>query len=226
MNLTKEQIQYIGTYVEKSGIEWFDLKIELVDHLADAAAQILEDNPKLPFEDAVTKAKIAFGTKGFRPLITNRTKQIEKSFYKRVFKYLISFFSLPKIIITAALMYVLITLFNVVEVKVYFFNSLVGVLFAFTILSFCWTYKRKTIDNKKHLSLSYMQSVSGFVNMLAQLFSLSLTLFKSSFIEGQGVLWFIVLWVISFLFCIASEVVSRHIYKDQKALYYQYKIAA
>ena len=81
MKLTIDQIQYIDTYVEKSGIEWFDLKIELVDHLADAAAQILEDNPKLPFEDAVTKAKIAFGTKGFRPLITNRTKQIEKSFY-------------------------------------------------------------------------------------------------------------------------------------------------
>ena len=225
MKLTIDQIQYIDTYVEKSGIEWFDLKIELVDHLADAAAQILEDNPKLTFEDAVTKAKIAFGTKGFRPLIANRTKQIEKSFYKRVLKYLLSFFSLPKIIITVALMYVLINLFNVIEVKEGFFSSLVGVLFAFTILSFWLSYRRKTIDNKKHLSLSYMQSVSLFVNMLAQLFSFSLTLFKSSFIEGQGALWFIVLWVIAFLFCIASEVVSRQIYKDQKALYYQYKTA-
>ena len=28
MNLTKDQIQYIDTYVEKSGIEWFDLKID------------------------------------------------------------------------------------------------------------------------------------------------------------------------------------------------------
>ncbi|WP_028282471.1 hypothetical protein [Olleya marilimosa] len=224
MKLTKEQIQYIDTYVEKSGIEWFDLKIELVDHLANATAQILEDNPKLPFEDAVTKAKIAFGTKGFKPLITNRTKQIEKSFYKRVFKYLLSFFSLPKIIITVALMYVLVSLYKVLENKENFLFSLVGVLFVFTILSFWWSYRRKTIDNKKHLSLSYMQSVSQFVNLLAQLFSLSLTLFKSSLIEGQGALWFIVLWVISFLFCIASEVVSRKIYKDQKSLYYQYKI--
>ena len=225
MNLTKDQIQYIDTYVEKSGIEWFDLKIELVDHLADATAQILEDNPQLPFEDAVTKAKIAFGTKGFRPLIANRTKQIEKAFYKRVFKYLLSFFSLPKIILTTALMYVLVGVYNFLEVKENFLLSLVGVLFAFTILSFWWSYRRKTIDNKKHLSLSYMQSVSGFVNMLAQLFSFSLTLFKSSFIEGQGVLWFIILWVIAFLFCIASEVVSRQIYKDPKALYNQYKTA-
>lgn len=225
MNLTTDQIQYIDIYVEKSGIEWFDLKIELVDHLADATAQILEDNPEIAFEAAVTKAKLAFGTKGFKPLITNKTKQIESAFYNRVFKYLITFFSLPKIIITAALMYVLVSLYKVLENKENFLFSLVGVLFVFTILSFWWSYRRKTIDNKKHLSLSYMQSVSQIVNMLAQLFSFSLTLFKSSLIEGQGALWFIVLWVISFLFCIASEVVSRQIYKDQKSLYYQYKTA-
>lgn len=225
MKLTKEQIQYIDTYVEKSGIEWFDLKIELVDHLADATAEVLEENPEITFKDAVTKAKIAFGTKGFRPIITSRTKQIERAFYKRVFKYLVSFFTLPKIILTAALMYLLVIVYQVIEEKIAFFYALVFILFAFTILSFWVSYKRKTIDNKKHLSLTFMQSVSQFVNLLAQLFSLSITVFKLNFIEGQGVYWFIVLWSIAFLFCIATEVVSRYIYQDQKALYYQYKTA-
>ena len=223
--LTKVQIQYLDTYIEKSGIEWFDLKVELVDHMSEKTIAILENNPELEFEKAVTKAKISFGTKGFRLIIVSRTKQIESAFYKRVFKYMLSFFTLPKIILTLTLTYVLIMIYDSVEDLNLFFNGLVVILFIFTVVFFWLSYKRKTIDKKKHLSLSHMQSVSQFVNFLAQVFSFSVTILGSVLYKGYNPFIFIVLWVVSFLFCIASEVVSRQIYKDQKALYYKYQNA-
>jgi len=95
MKLSQSQIQYLDNYVQKSGIKWFDLKIELTDHMIGKTEEILTRIPDLDFEEAVKKAKLTFGSKGFRPIILEKTKQIERQFYKDVFMHFKSFFTIP-----------------------------------------------------------------------------------------------------------------------------------
>ena len=46
MELNKEQIQQIESYLQSCGVNWFDVRIELVDHFANNLENKLEINPK------------------------------------------------------------------------------------------------------------------------------------------------------------------------------------
>lgn len=107
----------------------------------------------------------------------------------------------------------------------WFYDGLTIVLFLFSFRLFFFIFKRDRIDGKKHLALNAIKQISMIVCNIAIFFQLGYTLFSEKLFEGENYIFFTVLWVLAFLFCVALEVISNRIYKDQKALYYQYKIA-
>ena len=193
MKLSQSQIQYLDNYVQKSGIKWFDLKIELTDHMIGKTEEILTRIPDLDFEEAVKKAKLTFGSKGFRPIILEKTKQIERQFYKDVFMHFKSFFTIPKIIIT-----VLITLF----------------LFGL--------YQRKKLKNNLSLTLSHMLQFSTLINSMAIFLNFAYSIFKNDLVKGNNYVFFISIWLVMFLIALSIENVSKKIYANQKRMYYKY----
>ncbi len=43
-NLTPEQIKFIDTYLKKSGVEFLDVRVEMIDHVASAIEENLEED--------------------------------------------------------------------------------------------------------------------------------------------------------------------------------------
>ncbi len=41
-NLTPEQIKFIDTYLKNSGVEFLDVRVEMIDHVASAIEEKLE----------------------------------------------------------------------------------------------------------------------------------------------------------------------------------------
>lgn len=41
-NLSHEELEYINEYVQNSGVEWYDLRQELVDHIAIKLKYLLD----------------------------------------------------------------------------------------------------------------------------------------------------------------------------------------
>lgn len=134
MELTKEQLLQIDNYVFVSGIKYYDVRTEIVDHFANILEQKLDDNPNLDFKKELENIHKNFSDKGFSRLLKQKTKSVEKQFYKQSLNHLISFFKLPKIIITGFMFFVLFQVMNLFEDKDNFYTILQGIGLLLSIL--------------------------------------------------------------------------------------------
>ena len=75
MKLTEEQITYIENYIKSFDIKYYEVYMEILDHMILSVEAILEENKEITFEDAVLKAKVdGFGKKGFRGMMDEKLK--------------------------------------------------------------------------------------------------------------------------------------------------------
>ena len=128
MELTKEQLLQIDNYIFSCGIKFYDLRAEIVDHFANILEQSLEENPTLNFKQEIINIHKNFSENGFKKLLKEKTKSVQKRFYKASLKHLITFFRFPKIIVSGGFFYFLILIMNLVEDKEVFFSILSFIL--------------------------------------------------------------------------------------------------
>lgn len=114
MKLSASQIEQLFVFTRKHYVEWYDLQAELVDHLANGIEKQWEQHPGLKFEDALQIEFKKFGVFGFMEVVEERQNSLNKKYSKLIWKHLIEFFKLPKIILilltSAFVFYILKTL--------------------------------------------------------------------------------------------------------------------
>lgn len=105
MKLNKEEIQYIDAYLERSGVTYWDVRMELLDHFIIAIEEKIQTN-ETSFEEALLEVTTAFGNsvherhlvtkdktkvlfsgmfsnnKGFKELEDKKRKQIRRQYLK------------------------------------------------------------------------------------------------------------------------------------------------
>tara|TARA_R110001606_G_scaffold100748_1_gene221385 strand:- start:104 stop:760 length:657 start_codon:yes stop_codon:yes gene_type:complete len=160
MELTKEQILQIDTYVVVCGIKYYDVRAEIVDHFANILEQKLDDNPNLDFKKEIENIHKSFSDKGFSRLLEEKTKSVTKNFYKDSLKHLISFFKLPKIIITVFLFFLLLQIQSFFNEAQNFFKC----LYYFSIILMFVIIFKASIRSKKEKFLSLSMTL-GFYNV-------------------------------------------------------------
>jgi hypothetical protein len=166
MELTKEQLLQIDNYVFVCGIKYYDVRTEIVDHFANILEQKLDENPDLNFKKEIQNIHRNFSDRGFSKLLEQKTKSVTKKFYKKSLKHLITFFKLPKIIITGFLFFLLFQLMNLFEDRAAFFETLslsvLGFIFVFWSI-YLIRFKNKT----KFLAL---EKTNHFMSLVYHLF--------------------------------------------------------
>ena len=176
MELTKEQLLYLHNYIHVSGIKYYDVRTELVDHFANILEGRLEENPTLDFKKEVEIIHINFSDRGFNKLLKQKTKSVTIKFFKQSLHHLLSFFKIPKVLIMALLFIVLYKaqfLFSNIE---NFFLSLFLFSVLLMIVSAYRAMKRKKQEHFLSLSLTlgFMQVYHILVMMLQFSYSRSL----------------------------------------------------
>ena len=79
MKLTAKQISYIENYIKSFDIKYYEVYMEILDHMILSVEAILEENNEISFEDAVLKAKVeGFGKKGFNGMMNEKQKDLSK----------------------------------------------------------------------------------------------------------------------------------------------------
>ena len=103
MKLTEEQITYIENYIKSFDIKYYEVYMEILDHMILSVEAILEENKEITFEDAVLKAKVdGFGKKGFRGMMDEKLKLAQNQARKQNNKMIKEYFTFPKIMMTIA----------------------------------------------------------------------------------------------------------------------------
>ncbi len=171
MKLTKDQIQQIDSYIAACGIEWIDVRAELVDHFANSLEDKFEKNPNLNFMEAIVEEHKGFSNSGFKKLLASKKAAVQKQFYHQVFINLKSFFKLPKIIISIGVFYGLVFIMDLFSNKELFFMILAIILFLLVIQALVRTAIDKKSKNNNFLLLNRMELIFQLFNFLMIIFS-------------------------------------------------------
>jgi hypothetical protein len=179
MELSKEQLLQIDNYISVSGVKYYDVRTEIVDHFANILEQKLDKNPDLNFKKEIQNIHRNFSDRGFSKLLEQKTKSVSKKFYKQSLKHLITFFKIPKIIITGALFYALFLIMSLFEDKKTFFSILTGLGFILVLLIFIKISVDKKLKKGLFLKLDMNTGFLQVFNLMIICFN-SITTFRSS----------------------------------------------
>jgi hypothetical protein len=90
--LNDEQIARLFRFCREHDVPFYDVQVELVDHLAEA----IEQRPELPFEDALQQVYNGFGRGGFETIMKTKKKEMARFYLRSNWHLFISYFTWPK----------------------------------------------------------------------------------------------------------------------------------
>ncbi|PQJ68902.1 hypothetical protein [Polaribacter butkevichii] len=166
MELSNEQLLQIDNYIFSCGIKYCDVRTEIVDHFANILEEKLAKNPTLNFKQEIKNIHRNFSDKGFNKLLKEKTKSVHKKFYKQSFKHLITFFKLPKIIITGVLSYGLFLIMNFINDKENFFFWTYTFLLFLIVRIFYQSFKTKKQQKERFLVLNKTNNFLQLFNVI------------------------------------------------------------
>lgn len=101
MQLTNQQIEYIKNYIIRCDTLYYEVYLEILDHIILSVEAILEKEETISFENAVVMAKEeAFGIIGFKRMMTEKVKAINRKNRRSFNLQIKSYFDFPKSMIT------------------------------------------------------------------------------------------------------------------------------
>ena len=101
--LSNEEIDRLDQFCLQHYVGYYDVRIELVDHLASSIEDMMEKDPKLSFENALEKVYRQFGYKGFAGVVEAKEKEMNAAYSAQLLGLYKSYFSLPKVAFTLML---------------------------------------------------------------------------------------------------------------------------
>ncbi len=101
--ITEAQYESLFAFCRKHYVQYYDVQVELVDHLSEAIEVKMKENPKLSFEQALDSVYAGFGIKGFADIVATRENMVSKQCRKQKWKLFFSYFTAPKVAMTICL---------------------------------------------------------------------------------------------------------------------------
>lgn len=101
--LSPEHISMLHEFCNKKGVRYYEVQLELVDHLANAIEERCSQVEQLTFENALQQVYKDFGVTGFRNLIINKEKLAIKAANKQFRKAIYAYFKLPHLLLSVLL---------------------------------------------------------------------------------------------------------------------------
>lgn len=110
--LTQKELQEIYAFCKRKDIQYLELRMELVDHIASRIEALWEDQPKMSFQEAFHKIYKSFGIFGLSEVAEGHNKVVLKRFYQKAWHELIHWFKMPQIFATLSGLVALYFLLN------------------------------------------------------------------------------------------------------------------
>lgn len=101
--LSTEEIDQLHRFCRQHYVTHYDVRLELVDHLASSIEALWMKNPALSLESALQQVYHTYGTTGFRKLMREKEQAVEKAFHKGLARAFTAMFAWPNIVLAGAL---------------------------------------------------------------------------------------------------------------------------
>jgi hypothetical protein len=200
--LTSDQIQSIFDFTEQKYIKYYDVQLELVDHIANRIEEMQAEDPNLSFEQAMQTVYKSFGIYGFTKVQERKMFERQSYWKRQIWSYVKSYFKLPKIIIMMILSFLiylfmkqgyLYPLMSDMDYSLWvLITSIIAMMVLIPLLIFV---KRRLISTQKKLLC-----VDAYMGVIAYFLLFPLHIFIDPFFFCPPTLpWFILLAVSVFI---------------------------
>lgn len=108
--LTDEQVARLFDFCREHSVAYYDMQVELVDHMAAAIEEKMNSRPDISFEKALNEVFVGFGYKGFASVVETRGKQMQAANRRQVWSMFLAYFTWPKAMLTLLILTVLYVL--------------------------------------------------------------------------------------------------------------------
>ncbi|WP_430410871.1 hypothetical protein [Kordia sp.] len=235
MKLTKDEIQTIDEYLQRSGVSYWDVRIELLDHFIEAIEEKIATT-ELSFDEALMEVTVAFGNdiqerhllnrdktvvlfsgifsnnKGFKELEEEKRRQNRKQYVQLLIKKLKeNFFSLR--FYTEYLCFILMT-YVVFQYDTKWGLVAAGIWLTIEIFKTLMTTKK----HKKFAQDSLRGEMSSKV--ISVFFGISIHTFAFIFttpgLESKNIFWFLLPMLLFYPIIKASLSIHKKIYTQYK----------
>lgn len=211
MKLTNEQKAYVENYISNFDVKYYEIYMEILDHMILSVEDILEEDRNIPIEKAVLKAKIeGFGRFSFNEIVEERMEVINKLHRKEYKKHLKSYFTFPYFLMTLIIFlnsYYAISFFKKQSKIV---SVLMIIMIVFPLID--WTVKRNKFKNKEGRKVLKMENFKFIFSFIYFWFAISQAYYgfgldNFTVIAGQKTAgaFFITMSFLSYLFYINSS---------------------
>ncbi len=227
MKLTEPQIEQLYSFTQKHYVDWYDVQTELVDHLANGIEEHLQQNPNVTFESALKTEFKKFGIMGFNDVIEEKTKALNKHYRKLVWKHFLDFFKVPKIILTAFLIWGYFQLLIHLSNRLWIVAPTVFLLFVIPVYKiYRQSQKIKHINkatNKKWLFDNIALQLGGFIYFLQIVLQVGFFTSDGIWSNAFGLFFSIAIIFFSLALYIAIYIVSPQLRNDMAKQHPAYK---
>lgn len=217
MSLSKEQIEQLFLFTEKKYVKWYDLQVELVDHLANKIEEEMEQNKTLSFDEALKKVYATFGITGFSRIVTEKSEQVNKYNHRLWKEAFLSQFHFPAIIKS---IFIFLGLKVAIDYLPFTWFVIALILFAITNMIYSLIENQKNKTKKKHLLLTQYVGIPFFpFIILVQLFSDRIDFHDYAFILAGNKNVFVGIIFIMVLSSLAIKMTQKKINQKAQELY-------
>jgi hypothetical protein len=205
MKLTNQQIEYVENYIISKYIKYYELQIELTDHMVTSMEEFWKKDPELTFHQVKYYAEDKFGRNGFKAIEEERTQILRKEFKREQLKMVAEYFKFPKIILSILLAFLAFKASFYFDEPVNFVAKLFALLVILVTPALYSFYTNRKINGKRFLQLNISHSTFTGIFGLMYWILFPLNYFKDS-VQSRPILIlpFCCLWVLGILFLITG----------------------
>lgn len=187
--LDESQIKQLKNFIKSHYVPYYDVQLELIDHMGNAIEALWKTDPNIPFAVAKEKVFNGFGVFGFQPILEEKQKVLQKRYNKLLLHTLFDFFKNSKLLVLLTAIFVLFILFREIALplrKMVFVAILLIINLVTLYLAF--NYRKKVKRQTKITGKSWLfeaSSTSEVVMLMLTLFPFQLV----NFVSTNSVIW-------------------------------------
>ena len=209
MKLTTQQIEYVENYIESRDIKWYELQVELTDHMVSSMQEFWAKDPELSFEQVKENTFKKFTKPELKAIEKERKQILVEEYNKQQRKMVGTYFKFPKIM--GCILLVIISF----KVSFYFANPskyIIALFLSSYILAIPMLYffhKNRKIDGKRFLAIETLHPYLTLIG-IPQLGMCLINPFKEEINQYPAVvLVFCLIWTLGILFVASATYLQK-----------------
>lgn len=211
MVLTQSQIDRIFEFTAQKYIKYYDVQLELVDHVASRIEDMMAADAQLQFEVALQRVYKSFGVFGFTKVQNERVSELEGYWRRKLWICMKRYFTLPLLIFTLLLSILILSLLLYAGSYAYH-GILICSMLAAGIYKICGN--RVAIKHKTLYQHSFSQITAGCSTAVC--YPLFMSNVQGLFSAHLWVVYFVAFYIAVFIILIWVVVVELPRHMDEQ----------